>query len=75
MIFTDKYTLEYDPHKDAHRVHSTEAPLCPSCGFLMSGYDNRRRKAIDSTGAVNGSWCGVCIAPSAKLTTPSSHGP
>jgi len=52
MIFTDKYTLEYDPRKDAHRVHSTEAPLCPSCGFLMSGDDNRRRKAIDSTGAV-----------------------
>ena len=52
MIFTDKYTLEYDPRKDALRVHSTEAPLCPSCGFLMSGYDNRRRKAIDSTGAV-----------------------
>ena len=39
MIFTYKYTLEYDPRKDAHRVHSTEAPLCPSCGFLMSGYD------------------------------------
>lgn len=52
MIFTDNYTLEYDPRKGAHRVHSTEAPLCPSCGFLMSGYDNRRRKAIDSTGAV-----------------------
>lgn len=52
MIITDNYTLEYEPQRKAYRVHSRTAPYCPRCGFLMSGYDNRRRKAIDSTGAV-----------------------
>lgn len=52
MIITNKYTLKYDPQRGAYRVHSTEPPYCPLCGFLMSGYDTRRRKAIDGTGAV-----------------------
>lgn len=52
MIITDNYTLECEPQRKAYRVHSRTAPYCPRCGFLMSGYDNLRRKAIDSTGAV-----------------------
>lgn len=52
MITTDKYTLEYDTAAGAYRLNSQQAPYCPVCGYLMSGYDNRRRKAIDGSGAV-----------------------
>jgi hypothetical protein len=52
MIVTTQYILKYDRVKDAYRVQSAEPPYCPNCGFLMSGYDTKRRKAIDATGAV-----------------------
>lgn len=50
MIITNKYELKYDENKEAYRVHSTEPPYCPRCGFLMSGYDTKRRKAVDTAG-------------------------
>lgn len=31
-------------------IHSQETPLCPVCGYLMSGYDKRRRSVIRDDG-------------------------
>lgn len=50
MIITSHYSLRYDEVRDLIRVLSYELPVCPDCGGELSGYDSRRRHAIDSTG-------------------------
>lgn len=50
MIITSHYALRYDEDQKAIRVLSYESPICPDCGGDLSGYDTRRRHAIDSAG-------------------------
>lgn len=52
MITATRYTVEYDEARGAYKIRNMEAPLCPDCGRLMSGYDTRRRHVIDSSGVV-----------------------
>ena len=50
MIITKDYEICQDTQTNTYRIISYEAPLCPSCGVLMSGYDTRRRHCIDHAG-------------------------
>lgn len=50
MIIIKKYTVQKLDAKDTYKVLSNEAPVCPSCGILMSGYDSRKRHCIDRSG-------------------------
>ena len=36
--------------KGVYVVRNKDAPMCPECGVLMSGYDHRKRKAIGADG-------------------------
>lgn len=47
---THDYSMEYDEARGLYVIRSVGASVCPSCGALMSGYDSRRRKAIDAAG-------------------------
>jgi hypothetical protein len=48
MIIATRYTLERGPDGKSYAIKNEEAPLCPDCGQLLSGYDRRRRHVIDS---------------------------
>ncbi len=50
MIITHHYQLDYDSEQNLYIVHSKQAPMCPDCGRLLSGYDSRRRRVIGSDG-------------------------
>ena len=52
MIIATRFTVEYDEARSAYKIRNVEAPLCPDCGRLLSGYDTRKRHVIDSSGAV-----------------------
>ena len=52
MIIAVNYTEEYDEKKDVYKIRNKEAPVCPDCGQLLSGYDTRRRHVVESSGAV-----------------------
>ncbi len=51
MITTTRYSVEYDEIKELFTIRSSDAPICPDCGLLMSGYDMRRRHVIDRSGS------------------------
>ncbi len=52
MITATRYTVEYDEARSVYRIRNMEAPVCPQCGLLLSGYDTKKRHVIDSSGAV-----------------------
>lgn len=53
MITVNNYIVEYDETLGAYKIQSAEAPVCPVCGQLLSGYDRRARHIIDSLGNVH----------------------
>ena len=50
MLIISRYSLKYDETRQAFRVVNLDLPVCPSCGGQLSGYDHRRRHAIDGIG-------------------------
>lgn len=50
VVLVTEYRLEYDARAREYKIRSTRSPLCPGCGCLLSGYDTRARKIIDSDG-------------------------
>lgn len=49
MLIVKHYQIE-TIYKNTKVVYSREAPLCPVCNFLMSGYDKRKRFVIRDDG-------------------------
>ena len=52
MIIAQRYTVEQVEGTDILRIRNLDAPLCPLCGALCSGYDTRSRHSIDRAGFV-----------------------
>ncbi len=52
MIIATRYTTEYDEARGTYKIRNMEAPVCPDCGLLLSGYDTRARHVIDNSGEV-----------------------
>lgn len=50
MVIVTRYTVEEGP--GAYRIRARDPPLCPACGVLLSGYDTRPRRVVDSSGTV-----------------------
>lgn len=50
MVLTDNYTIEYDGELGRYKIKNLDAPLCPDCGRLLSGYDTRVRHTINDIG-------------------------
>ena len=50
MIIAKKYTVEWIENTETFRIHNLNAPLCPDCGSLCSGYDTRLRRIIGDDG-------------------------
>ncbi|MCL2703622.1 MAG: DUF6431 domain-containing protein [Defluviitaleaceae bacterium] len=50
MIIISRYNLVKDPDSDVLHVRNLDAPLCPLCGSLCSGYDSRPRRVIVNDG-------------------------
>lgn len=48
MIIATRYTKIQDG--DYYRILNEDIPVCPQCGTVLSGYDNRKRHAIDDFG-------------------------
>jgi hypothetical protein len=51
MIIARRYVIERD-EGGGYRVRGLDAPLCPSCGSLCSGYDTRSRRLVGGDGSV-----------------------
>lgn len=52
MVLATRYTVERGTEANAYRIRNQEAPVCPLCGLLLSGYDTRARHVIDGAGVV-----------------------
>ena len=52
MIIATLYSVERAPDGQSYMIKNKEAPLCPDCGQLLSGYDSRKRHVVESSGAV-----------------------
>lgn len=52
MIIATHYTEEYDAAREVYKIRNMEAPLCPDCGQLLSGYDTRARHVVESSGRI-----------------------
>lgn len=50
MLIATHYTVSFDITKGVYVVRNKDAPICPQCGALMSGYDHRKRKVIGADG-------------------------
>ena len=50
MLVATRYTVTFDTGKSVYVVRNKDAPVCPKCGALMSGYDHRKRTVIGSDG-------------------------
>ena len=50
MLVATHYTVSLDIGKGVYVVRNKDAPMCPECGVLMSGYDHRKRKVIGADG-------------------------
>lgn len=50
MMVVTHYTVEKG--SGAYRIRARDPPMCPACGVLLSGYDTRTRRVVDSSGAV-----------------------
>jgi len=51
MIISTKYIIEQAEGEGIFRIKNLDAPLCPDCGSLCSGYDTRTRPVIGDDGA------------------------
>jgi hypothetical protein len=56
MIITTFYTVEHSTDGQSYIIKNKDAPICPDCGQLLSGYDRRRRHVIDDSGRVFWFW-------------------
>lgn len=52
LIIAINYTVEYDETRKVYKIRNKDAPLCPDCGQLLSGYDTRARHVVDSSGQI-----------------------
>jgi hypothetical protein len=52
MIIAIRYTVDYDEARDVYKIRNMNAPVCPDCGQLLTGYDSRRRHVVESSGEV-----------------------
>jgi len=52
MIIATRYTVERVEGAEVFTIRNHDAPLCPLCGSLCSGYDTRSRHSIDGAGFV-----------------------
>ena len=50
MLIATHYTVSFDITKGVYVVRNKDAPICPQCGALMSGYDHRKRKVTGADG-------------------------
>ena len=50
MLVATHYTVSLDSAKGVYVVRNRDAPMCPECGALMSGYDHRKREVIGADG-------------------------
>ena len=50
MVTATRYMVEKLEGRDEHRILNRDAPLCPTCGALLSGYDTRARHIVSSEG-------------------------
>lgn len=50
MLVATRYTVSLDNAKGVYVVRNKDAPMCPECGALMSGYDHRKRNVIGADG-------------------------
>ena len=50
LIGSHSYIIEKGDGSTAHRIRSLDAPFCPDCGSLCSGYDTRSRRVISDDG-------------------------
>ncbi len=48
MIIISRYVLRQE--NTAYRVLNRDIPICPACDAIMTGYDTRKRQAIDISG-------------------------
>jgi ribosomal protein S27AE len=48
-----RYSTEREEDSGIVRIRGLDAPLCPKCGVLMSGYDTRLRRAVSGNGAAH----------------------
>ena len=53
MIIAKRYTIEQIEGVGVFRIINLDAPFCPDCGTLCSGYDTRLRSVISSDGQTN----------------------
>jgi len=51
LIIATRYTVEPDESPGFYKIRNADAPICPSCGLLLSGYDTRARHVVDGSGA------------------------
>ncbi|MDI9476659.1 MAG: DUF6431 domain-containing protein [Bacillota bacterium] len=52
MIIATRFAVDFDVKRGVFFIVNWEAPVCPDCDQILSGYDGRRRHVIDSSGAV-----------------------
>jgi len=52
MIIATRYKIELVEGTELFKIRNLNAPLCPNCGSLCSGYDNRLRRVIGDDGQV-----------------------
>lgn len=51
MIIATRYVIRQSDGA-TYQIRNLDAPLCPVCGLLLSGYDRRARHVIDASGSV-----------------------
>ena len=80
LIIAINYTVEYDEARKVYRIRNKDAPFCPDCGQLLSGYDTRARHVIDSAGqicwyrfATKGSGCKKLHLELPDFMAPKKH--
>ena len=52
MVIVTRYTIGREADTKTYYIRSREAPLCPVCGTLLSGYDRRARHVIGASSKV-----------------------
>ena len=52
MIIAKRYTVLHCDDGRHFKIKNKDAPLCPSCGVLLSGYDTRLRHCIGVDGEI-----------------------
>lgn len=50
MVTATRYMVEKLEGRDKYQILNQDAPLCPSCGALLSGYDTRARHIVSGEG-------------------------